>query len=931
MKTTLVSFILLCIFSLTSYAQGPYSIKGIVIDTASTLKLVNTSISVLRAKDSTLVKFTRANENGVFTINNLPKGKLFILVTYPGYADYVAPFNLDSSKTVVDFGKINLILKATLLQNVIIKGKAVPIKIKGDTTEFNASSYTIQPNSKVEDLLKQLPGIQVDQDGKITAQGQTVNKVLVDGEEFFGDDPTLVTKNIRGDMVDKVQLYDKKSDQATFTGIDDGTKEKTLNIKLKEDKKNGYFGKLDVGGATEGFYQAQGMFNMFKGKKKFSLYGTLGNTGKTGLGWQDNSKYGSSDNIEMVDGGAAIIFSGGGDGLDSFDGRYDGNGIPLARTGGAHFDNKWNSDKESINANYKIGSLSVEGVRNTLSQNNLPTGIINTTSDQDFDNYIFRQKLDATYEVKLDTTSTLKFAVDGTLKNNETRSSFSTRALSGNDVMLNESTRSLSNDGHDKIFNARIYWTKKLKKQGRTLSLNVTEAINQNDSRGFLKSNNNYYNPDGTLDSNQVIDQLKTSISKSSVVNSTLAYTEPLSKTLSLVLNYGLNINNSSANRESFNKSADGNYSILDSLYSNNFKLDQLANQGGAIFNYKKDKTIINFGTKVSNVRFEQKDLNNNTSLKRNFINWNPQANYQYRFSQQEYVSIQYRGNTTQPSITQIQPLLINTDPLNIILGNPALKPSFNSSISMYYNSYKILSSQSLYIGGSYNFVLNPIINNAVVDAAGKSTSQAINLKDKSTNNFYVYAGASKNIKPVDANIGLSLNVNGNTTYGYINNALNQSQAYSYSGNISVSKYKQKKYESRISLGPTYTTNESSLQQQVNDNGWGLNGYGSFAVYLPAKFEIGSDASYEYRAATQSFDTDFKRLLWNARISKKFLKSEGLKFSLSVNDLLNQNVGFNRSAYGSMITQNSYTTIKRYFMASIVWDFNKMGGSDAKK
>jgi hypothetical protein len=162
-------------------------------------------------------------------------------------------------------------LKSRLLKEVLIKGTVAAIKIKGDTTEYNAKAFVIQPNSKVEDLLKQLPGIQVDKDGKITAQGQTVNKVLVDGEEFFGDDPTLVTKNIRGDMVDKVQLYDKKSDQATFTGIDDGEKTKTINIKLKEDKKNGYFGKIDAGVGTDGYYEGQALYNKFKGKKKFRL------------------------------------------------------------------------------------------------------------------------------------------------------------------------------------------------------------------------------------------------------------------------------------------------------------------------------------------------------------------------------------------------------------------------------------------------------------------------------------------------------------------------------------------------------------------------------------------------------------------------------------------------------------------------------------
>jgi cell division protein YceG involved in septum cleavage len=184
---------------------------------------------LLQAKDSILVKFTRAKADGAFSFNNIANGSYFLLVTYPDYADYTESFKLDNQQNTKEFGKIDLLLKSRLLQEVIFKGEAIAIKIKGDTTEFNAGSFKVQPNAKVEDLLKQLPGIQIDKDGKITAQGQTVNRVLVDGEEFFGDDPTLVTKNIRSDMVDKVQLYDDKSENAKFTGIDDGQLSKTIN------------------------------------------------------------------------------------------------------------------------------------------------------------------------------------------------------------------------------------------------------------------------------------------------------------------------------------------------------------------------------------------------------------------------------------------------------------------------------------------------------------------------------------------------------------------------------------------------------------------------------------------------------------------------------------------------------------------------------
>lgn len=925
LKVILLSLLL---FNLGSaVAQNSYSVKGVSIDTISNVNLVNSSISVLYAKDSILCKFTRAAADGSFAISNLPEGKFILLVTYPGYADYVENFTLDSAKKEKDFGRIGMILKSLLLQDVIIKGAVAAIKIKGDTTEYNAGSFKIQPNAKVEDLLKQLPGIQVDQNGQITAQGQTVQKVLVDGEEFFGDDPTLVTKNLRADMVDKVQLYDKKSDQATFTGIDDGEKTKTINLKLKEDKKNGYFGKVDAGLGTDEYYQEQAMFNAFKGKKKFSAYGTLANTGKTGLGWQDNSKYGSSNNMEFTDDGGIIIYGGGGDDLDSFDGRYNGEGIPAAKTGGVHYDSKWDSDNKSINTNYKIGSLGVEGSRNILSQNNLPNGIILSNSDQTFDNFMSRQKLDATYQVKFDTTSTLKVTVDGTIRNSKTRNTYIAESRRGNDVLLNESDRKLTNDEDGKIFNASALWTKKLKKKGRTLSWNVNGSVNQSNAKGFLNSVINYYDQEGSPDSSQHIDQYKTNDITNSAFRSNITYTEPLSKSFSVIFNYGLSINNSSADRKSFNQSEPGNYDLLDLSLSNDYTLDQLSNQTGAIFNYRKDnKVTINFGTRVSAVRFSQADEYTDIKYRRNFTNWNPEANYQYRFSQQKSFRLSYNGNTTQPNINQIQPVRVNTDPLNVSLGNPDLKPSFTNRFNVNYNSYKVLSGQSVWINGSYSFTIDPIVNNTVTDSAGKNTYQSFNLHGRNSSNFYFSTYLDRKIQKIDLNVGLNASVNGNTYFNLINDVLNTTKSYNYSGGLRVSKYKQKKYDFYTYFGPSYTINESSLQKQINNNGGGFNANAAFNIYLPWKFQVGSDGNYQYRAKTQSFNEDFERFIWNASLSKTFLKQDALKLSVTGYDLLDQNKGFSRTAYSNFISQTNYTNIRRYFMFSLIWDFNKMGG-----
>lgn len=937
MRLTILLSLIFVLFSSCLFAQNKYWVKGVVGDSVEHTKLHHTSVAVLNAKDSTLVTFTRTGEDGSFNINGLHPGNYIILLSYPDYADYVDKFSLDSAKQEFSFGNIRMQLKSRLLHEVIIKGTAAAIKIKGDTTEFNAAAYVTQPNAKVEDLLKQLPGIQVDKDGKITAQGQQVNKVLVDGEEFFGDDPTLVTKNIRADMVDKVQLYDKKSDQAAFTGIDDGKKEKTLNIKLKADKKNGMFGKAETGDGTESVYQAQVLFNAFKAKQKLSAYGTLGNNGKVGLGWEDNQKYGNGNNIQSDDNGMVFLFGGNEDDLDSFSGQYNGQGLPIARTGGVHYDTKWNNEKESLNTNYKIGSLTVDGTTSNITQNNLPDTILVSNSAQKFHKYMFRQKWDATYNVKLDTSSNLKIAFDGTSKNSNTIENF-TGSEFRNDTLVNKSTRRITNDVDQKLFNASAFFTHKFKKPRRTLSFNIAEAYSQSEAKGFLNSEVDFYNlrhgVDTTSklpDSTSKINQYKTNNLKSSNLTTNLTYTEPLSKTLAIVLNYGIGINNSSADRKTFNQSSPGNYNMLDDTFSSNYKLNSISNQAGAVFNYKKGKTIINFGTKVGNISLNQTDEYTGDVLNRNFTDWMPQATFQYRFSQQKSFNIGYNGRTTLPTIDQLQPIKNNNDQLNIIEGNPTLRPSFTNNFNVGYNSFKVVSSQYIYLFADYSFTTNPIVNDIAYAPNGGSLSKYYNLDGKQTSNFSLFGNFDKKIEKLNMNVGFGMNANGNTYYNLVNDALNRTQSYTFNPRVNFNKYKEKKIELYVSGGPTYTISKSSLQPNINNNGAGFRADGGLTIYLPGKFQIGSYSNYEYTAKTESFNTDFSKAVINAFIIKTFMKNDNLKFTLWGNDLLNQNVGFSRTASSNMIVQNSYTTIKRYIMFTIDYEFTKMAGGAPKK
>ena len=925
MKFTIIA-IFLCIWGLSSKAQNLYSIKGSVADSAANSKLVNSTITVLNARDSILKAFTWAETNGNFAINNLPKGKFLLLITYSGYADYVDNFTLDSAHTTHDFGRINMILRSRLLADVIVKAKAAAIKIKGDTTEYNAKSYVIQPNDKVEDLLKQLPGIQVDKDGKITAQGETVTKVLVDGEEFFGDDPTLVTKNIRADMVDKVQLYDKKSDQATFTGIDDGKTTKTINIKLKADKKNGEFGKVDANEGTDGYYEGQLQYNKFKEKQKFALYGTLANDGRTGLGFQDSNNLGVSNNdIQFVDGGITINNTSN-DALDSFSGYYDGKGIPVARTGGVHYDNKFDNDNQSINTNYKIGSIDVSGATNTISQQTLPTGIVNTKSTENFNDYAFRQKLDATYKIKLDTTSDLKISVDGTFKNFHVNNNYFTTTADSANNKINTDKRDITNNGNQQIFDASAFYTKKFKKPRRTLSWSLSESYNKSTTEGYLNSEVDYFNPSTkAVDSTNITNQYKTTNTMSSVLNSNITYSEPLTTKTSLLFNYGFAVNNSTSNRQSFNESAPGKYNTIDSANTNDYKFNQLTNQVGAIYNYQFKKATFNFGTKVSDVAFKQIDEFTGDVLNRTFLNWAPQAMFLYKFSQFQAFRFNYNGNNTQPSIDQIQPVTINNDPLNITIGNPTLKPSFTNNINMFYNSYQVLGGQQIYIRGTFSNTYSAIVNNTSYnETTGVNTTSYSNLGNETPYNYSVYASYGRKISKTDLQIGLNANTSGSISYSYINSQLDMGRSHTYSGGLYLYKYVQKKYDFYFSGGPSYTFSTMSLQPLTNNNAAGFNGYGQFNLYLPLKFGVGSNVDYTYNAATQAFSAEHLTKL-NAYIFKTFLKEDKLKISLSANDLLNQNLNFTRGISGNTTTQTNTTGIRRFFMLSVTWDFTKFG------
>ncbi|WP_214073353.1 outer membrane beta-barrel protein [Mucilaginibacter sp. dw_454] len=891
-----------CVFTASAQNKPAYVVKGAVIDTAAKVPLDGATVTVLSEKDSVLQKFTYTSK-GNFNLTNLPAGKFLLLVTYPDFVDYTAGFSLDAANPQKDFGNIAMTLKSKMLHDVIIKAKVVAIKLKGDTTEFNAAAYATQKNAKVEDLLRLLPGMRINQSGVILFQGEQVQKFLVDGEEFFGDDPALITKNVRADMVSKIQVYDDKTEQAKKSGMDDGQKVKTINVVLREDKKRGIFGKADAGAGTDKRYAGQIMANKFSPKEKIAVYGNTANTGSAGLGGGDNDKY------------------GGGFG----DYGFDGVGIPVARDGGGHYDGRWNKDKQSLNATYKLGELNVDRQGNSVSKITLPDGFNTTNSNSNSQSHNFRQDLSADFNTKLDSLSTLEISTSDATSNASSKSDNNTTTTRGNGVLLNNNATHRTSDYNFRSGEFTADYHRRFKKPGRTFSMYADVYLSHSQSEAYLKSDLNYYDDNGKLDSTTKTDQYKPSTSYSRNLYGNFLYTEPLAKQLSLSFGMNFSNNQSRNNERSFNKSASGAYDVPDLLYSNDYTTINANYNYYMSLRYISEKIRFAFSNHLGGMHQTQTDNIFDTVLTRKYTNFNPQADVFYRFSKAATIYFWYNGQTQTPSFYQIQPLRQNSDLLNITIGNPLLKPAFSNSFNFFYRVYQAINDQGLNLRAHYNFYTNAIVSNRMTDSAGVNTYQYSNLSAKHPADWQVSLEMYGHPKNSGVLFDPDVSISGNNSYNFVNNKLSINHNTNYRLNWGI-RYSKPNYSYSVDVAGSISQTAANLLTAANNSkGYEVN----YKLYtrLLFNFFIGSDGNYNYTAPNQVFPTAFSRFLLKAYFGKTFLKEENLKITLTGNDLLNQNTGYSRSGTSDNYTESRDMVIRRFFLFSVTWDFSKFGKS----
>jgi len=905
-------------FIKTGHAQE-YIIKGSAKDTVGYATTQYTSVSLIRATDSILQTFTRADEEGNFSLGVDSPGRYIIIIAHPLFADYVDV--VETAGPVTDIGTIALISRQQLLQEVIVN-ESRSIIIKGDTTEYVADSFRVREFANVDELLKKLPGLQVDKKGNITAHGEKVQKMLVDGDEFFADDPAVVAKMLRASAVERVQVFDKKSDQAEFTGIDDGEKIKTINLKLKENAKKGYFGKISAGAGPPEYWENQAMINAFKSKRKLSAFGVMSNTNTSGLDWADASKYGDggSRSVEITDDGAMIsTITSDDDG--SFGGAYMGEGLPKNWNGGIHYGNKWlNEDALNFNGDYRFRRSNIEAFNNTRTQYVLPDTQYVTNSNSNRFSSTDGHKVSAVIEYKIDSLSSLKVNIAGKLSNgiNRTSNDVASTDLHGNLINSSNQVQDYTSDG--KSLNSNILYRRKFRKEGRTISANFTGNWNENGAKGAYKSVNSFFG----IGISDTILQRKDNLSQGLKLNTRLSYTEPLSQKAFLEVNYGFDVNNNESKRLSFDQVSEApGTDTLNPLFSSNYAFNIITHNGGANLRFKFDKINLSFGGNIANATFTQKNRFDNSEISYSYLNFFPRASFRFNRTKQSNISLTYNGNTNQPTISQIQPIRENTDPLNIMIGNPNLKQEFRHNFSLNFGDYKVLSERYIWGSASFSFTQDAISQKQSVNEIGQRTYQYVNVNGNLM--AYAYAGYGFKIRPINTRANLNFNGSYSKANSFVNDLANVSINQNYGPTLSLFYSKDTLLDLSYNTNVQYNRNTSSIRKDIVNDYWSYQQEFEGSIHLPLNFELGTSVEWFIRQKIDAQDVNNNVFRWNAYISKSFLKDRSLVLKAAGYDLLNQNIGFRRSTFDNYITESRYNNIRRYFMFSLTWNFTKSG------
>ena len=926
-----------------SVGMSAADVSGTLVSGTDQSPLSGASVRLMRDNaDSTFVAATSANRDGSFRLGGVARGKYLVSFSFLGYETLTRQVTIADKN--IDMGRVTMAESSILLQETTVVGVKTEIVVKEDTIEYNADSYRTQPNAVVEDLLKRLPGVEVDSEGKITANGKEITKILVDGEEFFSDDPKVATKNLPVNIVDKLQVIDRKSDLARLTGVDDGEDETVINLTVKKGMKNGWFGNATAGYGTDDRYSGNFMVNYFKDKNQFSILGSANNTNEMGF----------------TDRGASRF--------TRFGGR---NGI---------------STTQSIGVNFAVGTeekLRVGGDvfyshsdRDSRNSSNRQYLFPDSTSyyDEAGSSRDRGHNISGNFRLKweIDSFSTFEFRprFSVSFSDSESADSSATRAGDAARSLVNRSLSNKLNDGTSYEMSGRIVFNHKFRSHpGRSYSASLNYQFSDTKEDGSTYTDNTYFL---VPDENETIDQIYDNHQWSNSIQGRLTWTEPLGNVKNarfLTFSYNGQYRFNNADKyvydlvEATSATTTANSALMSMLRDPAFKQRVVEEYGSLAwtnptmlrqivedelqpelneeqsnrfrnnyfnqslqvgFKQVRDNYNLDVGAMVNASMSSSEDLiNPDRNIATRWV-WNvaPYARIRFKMNKSRSLSFDYRARTTQPSLTQLQPVADVSNPLRIVVGNPDLAPTFTQRVNLRYSDFDQDRQRSIMAMANVQFANNSIISTTDYDSqTGGQVTTYENVNGVWSGNLMgMISMPFRNKSWYFSSMGA---VRYSNTVGY-NNGL-----YNRSGSLSVNLSPGIRFNTdavQLELRPNYNvqithnTVQSQNDRTIHSYGGMFNG----AYYTPFGLVLNTDLTYSgTQGYSQGYDSD--QWLWNVSLSYQFLKNKAATITAKVYDLLHQKQNISRTINASYIEDSEYNSVTRYVMLSFTYRFTTFG------
>ena len=902
--------LLMILFSPMAFAQqSGVNVTGSVVEQGSDTPIEQATVRLLNVKDSAMVRGVVSARNGSFTLKNVKKGSYLLHITFIGYDPLYQPLQITGKKNPVNVGKLELSDGAIELGEAVVIGKAPEVTVRNDTVEYNADSYKVTEGSVLEDLLKKMPGVEVDSEGKITVNGKEVKKVMVDGKEFFSDDPKVASKNLPAKMIDKLQVLDKKSDMAQMTGFDDGEEETVINLTVKPGMKQGWFGNAYGGYGSKDRYEGNAMVNRFVNNDQITFMGGANNTNN--MGFSDL---------------ASTMFSGMGGGGGRRGGFGAGSGITSSGNAGLNFSKEFKPDKLTLGGNTRYSHSDNDARSKSDRQNILP----GDSSSYDNSEAMSRTKsdnfgVDFRLEWKPDTMTQLIFRPSFSFSHsmNDNFSDATTLDNERDTVNTNKSSNYSESNGYN--LNASIDFSRKLNNKGRVFSATLSGGNSDSYSDGMNRSDIVYFNQTDAL-KNSIIDQRSRYDNKGFNYRAYVSWVEPIGHNNFIQATYSISQRKQEALKNVYNQDADGIYNVLDSAYSQSYRNNFISQRASLSFKSQRAKFNYTIGLNLDPSYSSSENFVGDTTLSkitRKVVNLSPMAQFNYMFDKRTNLRIMYNGRTSQPSMTQLQPVADISDPTNITIGNPDLNPRYTNNVFIRFQQFTPEKQRAFMIMANGSYIINDIVSYT-------SYNQETGVKTTTYKN--VNGNYSGNVRMILKNKKFSINSMTMASFansnGYINEEKNTNRNLILSERGGID-FRSSYLDLGVNGNIRYNATSNSLQKENNQNTFNYGAGGYTTIYLPLNFKIESDVNW---STNSGYGDGFKQneVLWNASASKSFLKNNQGTLRFKIYDILQQRSNISRSVTASYIQDSEYNTLGSYFMVHFIYRFSIFkGGASA--